>query len=799
MTFWNDSTFTRTSSVQGLPVILKWHYLQSLDKALDLLIEFKFCESDFYFLNGSKNCMVATYNFGSVYKKTYDNNLRDKFKAIRNKVVNEIRKSKKEYFDKLEQLLSNESASSKIFWKTSKQILNLNKTSTNIPTLILNDETAEDDYQKSNMLNNYFASQSHINDDNKTLPAPTQIQHEELAHIDITQQDVIDVLSNLNVTKACGPDLISPRLLKEGASVISKPLSMIFNRSLQQGYFPARWKEANVTPIYKKEDISSPSNYRPISLLSCIGKTMERCVHKHLYNYISQNNLLTPLQSGFISGDSTTNQLLNIYHMFCEAVDNGKEVRVVFCDISKAFDRVWHKGLLFKLAAIGCSKSLLRWFTSYLSGRRQRVVINGMISDWASIFAGVPQGSILGPLLFLIFINDIVNNIQSNIRLFADDTSLYIIVENPNTAALTLNSDLGTIHHWADNWLVDFNPTKTTSLLISRKRIPETHPTLKMNNTDLSEKTTHKHLGITFNNSCTWSDHVKNIVEKAWPRLNLLRALKFKLRRHALERMYISFIRPLIEYSDAVWDNRSTESKKQLDLIHHEAAKIITGGTKLCSIQKLLSELGWETLQERRSKHKLVIFYKIINGLTPDYLSDLLPPIVQDNVTYNLRNANNMRSLRARTNLYFNSFFPSTIRAWNELPDETKGASTVSAFKYQLNKHKKPPPMYFHAGTRKGQILHTRIRMECSSLNSHLYSKNIINSPSCSCGGFESAYHFFFICPIYRHTRNIYLSDVLQTHKTHELLYGKETATDLENEALFLKVQDFIIHSKRFD
>ena len=203
--------------------------------------------------------------------------------------------------------------------------------------------------------------------------------------------------------------------------------------------------------------------------------------------------------------------------------------------------------------------------------------------------------------------------------------------------------------------------------------------------------------------------------------------------------MYISLIRPLIVYSDAVWDTCSTESKKkQLDLIHHEAARIITRGTKLCSIQKLLSKLGWETLQERRSNHKLVIFYKVINGLTTDYLSDLLPPIVQYNVTYNLRNANNMRSLRARTNLYFNSF-PSTIRAWNELPDEIKGASTVSAFKYQLNKHKKPPPMYFHAGTRKGQILHTRIRMECSSLNSHLYSKNIINSPSCSCGCFESA------------------------------------------------------------
>ena len=180
--------------------------------------------------------------------------------------------------------------------------------------------------------------------------------------------------------------------------------------------------------------------------------------------------------------------------MFCEAVDNGKEVHVVFCDINKAFNRVWHKGLLFKLAAISCSKPILRWFTSYLSGRRQRVVMNGMISDWASIFAGVPQSSILRPLLFLIFINNIVNNIQSNIHLLADDTSLYIIVETPNTAALTLNSDLGTIHHWADNWLVDFNPTKTISLLISRKRVLKTRPTLKMNKTGFSEKTTHKHL-----------------------------------------------------------------------------------------------------------------------------------------------------------------------------------------------------------------------------------------------------------------------------------------------------------------
>ena len=160
---------------------------------------------------------------------------------------------------------------------------------------------------------------------------------------------------------------------------------------------------------------------------------MERCVHKHLFNYINENQLLTPFQSGFVPGDSTTRKLLHTYHTFCEAVDSGKEVRAVFCDISKAFDRVWHNGLLYKLTRLGCSDQVIKCFTSYLSDRQQCVVLGGATSDWPPVYAGVPQGSILGPLLFLVFINDIVKGINSSIRLFADDTSLYIIVENSQT------------------------------------------------------------------------------------------------------------------------------------------------------------------------------------------------------------------------------------------------------------------------------------------------------------------------------------------------------------------------------
>ena len=212
----------------------------------------------------------------------------------------------------------------------------------------------------------------------------------------------------------------------------------------------------------------------------------------------------------------------------------GKEIRAVFCDISKAFDRVWHKGLLYKLRCMGCSSRVVKWFERYLSQRRQRVVINGQSSDWVHILAGVPQGSILGPLLFLIYINDIVKHIGCSIRLFADDTSLYIIVNCPLQSAQLLNTDLQTISDWTAAWLVKFNPLKTLSMLISRKRNPVLHPPLFMNGTMIKNTSFHKHLGLTFSNTGSWDEHVKSISEKSWSRLNLLKAFKFRVLRKSL-------------------------------------------------------------------------------------------------------------------------------------------------------------------------------------------------------------------------------------------------------------------------
>ena len=221
--------------------------------------------------------------------------------------------------------------------------------------------------------------------------------------------------------------------------------------------------------------------------------------------------------------------------------------------------------MLYKLETAGISGSLLSWFTDYLNDRLQRVVLPGGSSAWTPIKAGVPQGSILGPLLFLLYINDIVEDINSSIRLFADDTSLYIIVDDAIQAAETLNSDLEKISRWAQQWLVTFNPAKSESILFSRKLNKPYHPPVSMDETQINEVMSHKHLGVIFSNDCSWHNHIEHIKTKAWNRINVMRKLKFKLDRRSLQTIYFSFIRPLLEYADVVWNNCAQYESNELE------------------------------------------------------------------------------------------------------------------------------------------------------------------------------------------------------------------------------------------
>ena len=296
------------------------------------------------------------------------------------------------------------------------------------------------------------------------------------------------------------------------------------------------------------------TNYRPVSLLVSLSKVCEKVVFLDVYNFRNNTGFFYRFQSGFRPGDSTVMQLIFVVNKIYQALEKGNEVCAVFLDISKAFDKVWHKGLLAKLKSIGINGPLLQWFESYLTERYQRVTIEGTSSDWACIEAGVPQGSVLGPLLFLIYINDIADNVSSTCFLFADDSLLLDEVISPIDTANKLNNDLDSISMWADRWLVTMNANKTKNMIFSSKLNKPLHPTLTLANEPIVIVDQHDHLGVTLTNKLSWRPRILKIHQKASKKLNLLEPMKFMLGKKPLEVLYKSVVRSCMEYADVVWD-----------------------------------------------------------------------------------------------------------------------------------------------------------------------------------------------------------------------------------------------------
>ena len=322
-----------------------------------------------------------------------------------------------------------------------------------------------------------------------------------------------------------------------------------------------------------------------------------------------------------------------------------------------------------------------------------------------------------------------------------------------------------------------------------------------MNQQDIITVESHKHLSLTFTNDLSWHEHLNNIKTKAWHRINVMRKLKFQLNRKSLQIIFFSFIRPLLENADVVWDNCTQYEANELEKIHHEAARIVSGATNLVSIEKILKEVGWDTLSCRRKKHKQneILFYKIINGLCPNYLSLLVPSTVGNNTAYSLRNASDYKYIRSNTQLYYNLFLQSVVRDWNELPHTTRNAQSISAFKRSLNSTLINVPRFYLDGKRIGQIYHSRPRMKCSSLNRHLFSKNIIDSPRCICGRPETTKHYLFDCNRFNNLRQEMMQSISQLCEPTliALLYGVKDLSDETNIQLFTIIQEYILRTKR--
>ena len=320
---------------------------------------------------------------------------------------------------------------------------------------MVNDKFVTDIKTKADIFNKFFAEQcTPLENDSKIPINQISLTQSQLSSLDFNEDEILKIIRALNIHKTHAHDDISIRMIKICDKSLLKPLTILFQNSTKSSCYPVIWKRSNVIPVHKKNDKQLLENYQPISLLPIFGKIFEKIIFDRLYNFFLQEELLNPNQSGFRTSDSCVNQLIAITHEIFKAFDCNPslEVRSVFLDISKAFDKVWHEGLLYKLKSMGISGELYNLLENYLSDRFQKVSLNGQALSWRPVLAGVPQESILGPLLFLIYINDLPNELKSHAKLFADDTSFFTIVKDKTESANILSNDLLEISKWAYDW-----------------------------------------------------------------------------------------------------------------------------------------------------------------------------------------------------------------------------------------------------------------------------------------------------------------------------------------------------------
>ena len=744
---------------------------------------------------------------------------------FREECMTAVSKAKKSYLSNLGTKLTDPNTSQKAYWKIINKIMNKCK-APKIPPIFLNNKFIVNCKDKANEFAYFFTEQCKPLINNSILPNFNYSTDSRFDTITISENEIISLIRSLNVGKANGPDGISAHMLIMCDETIVVPLKIIFESILVTGIYPEIWKSANLVPIHKKGDKQSIKNYRPISLLPICGKIFEKIVFNQLYSFFVSNNLITNNQSGFRSGDSTTNQLIELVHEIHKSFDNRNsyEVRSLFLDISKAFDKVWHQGLIFKLRQNGLSGSVIKFLENYLRDRKQRVVLNGSTSNYFQIESGVPQGSVLGPLLFLIYINDLEKGIKSKIKFFADDTMIFSVVRDPLLTAAELNHDLELIKNWAYQWKMAFNPElnkQAVELLFTHKNNKPIHPPLFFNGVQVVTVNEHKHLGLILDSKLSFAKHVCEKIKLTRKNIGLLKYLSSYLPLKTLDLIYKLFIRPHFDYCDVIYHipnliNSSDSSitlntlMQSIERIQYQAALAITGTWLGSNRNKLYDELGWESLSDRRWFRRLTEFYKIHANMTPQYMKDNLPP--KRPLRYGNNNPHIYHNIFCNTTRYMNSFFPDSIRIWNNIDSVFHDCNTIENFKKNIIALIRPKPKpIFNIHDPIGLKYIFQLRVGLSPLKCHKKSHKFADTPDdwCDCKyGPENTCHFLFYCPLYQNSRTNLINSVNQIIvpypaidigvNTNLFLYGNSLLTSVENKNILLSTITFIKASGRF-
>lgn len=600
------------------------------------------------------------------------------YKTQRNLVNNLIKSVKTEYCkNSIDQNMNNP----KEMWRNINQVLGgkgrCSKTTNITKIKASNGDILTDENEIADAFNKYFTEigpelSSQL--DNTTCDYTKYVHHIANAEFNFNPVSYANVLNALLKTKpgkASGPDKIPGRLLKDSAYVLTPYLKLIFNLSLSAGIFPNDWKIARVAPVHKSEKKDDCGNYRPISVLSLVSKLFEKLVYEQVNNYLINNNILTPHQSGFRRSYSTCISLLKTTNTWFVNMDKGFINGVIFLDLKKAFDTVNHEILIKKLELYGIRNTALRWFVSYLSNRSQVCKVGKSFSSPAKITTGVPQGSNLGPLLFLLYINDLPNCLKnSDPALFADDTNLTVHGASASEIELKLEQDLNNVHQWLLANKLTLNVKKTEYMLIgSRQRLSQviTDPHLQIGSEKIKRVSTTKTLGVMVDEYITWDKHIDQITRKVSKGIGLLRRSKDLVNKKSLNSIYKVLILPHFDYCALVWDNCSITLQNKLEKLQNKAGRIITGDSYDTPSDIVMKKLGWERLYDRRKAQLCSLMKKLVRGENNNNLTDLFS--LSNRPCYNLRSNNRVLSLpKPNTNALKKSFSYRGARVWNDLP-----------------------------------------------------------------------------------------------------------------------------------
>ena len=556
------------------------------------------------------------------------------------------------------------------------------KTTSSVPDLdTRNGIKTSGDKQKANVLNDFFSS-VFTRENLQNIPDFEEKNLvEEMKNLVITEDMVLQKINKLKPNKSTGLDGISPRVLLETAVNIVTPVTIIIQKSISEGILPQRWKDAAVIPIYKKGKKSTPGNYRPVSLTSILCKVTESIIRDHIMDHLYRNRLLTPCQHGFVRDRSCITQLLECLDDWTEMLDSGESIDVIYMDYAKAFDKVAHMRLMKKLRGYGVNVQIRNWIQNFLSERRQKVVVNGEESEWAHVLSGVPQGSVLGPVLFVCYINDLPQEVQTKVKLFADDTKLYTKVSE-EYGRHELQEDINNLDKWAKEWQLSFNASKCKVMHMGHRNPHETY-SMQQDGRDVILDTTdiEKDIGVHVDKELKFDRHVEIQCGKANKILGLIRRSFTYIDSNIMKQLYTSLIRPILEYGHVITYPRYKKSAILLENVQRRATKMIPEIQEK-DYQDRLRELNLQSMYYRRDRGDMIECYKMTHG------SYDMEPLLKRNLDTTRRGHSlKLTILPSKKEVRHNYFSLRVVSKWNSLPEHVIAAPSLNSFKNRLDNH----------------------------------------------------------------------------------------------------------------